>query len=157
MKSKGNTKLNLTPCERKNLRSHKVKVSDILYFSVDELEVLLDASTERAREIHALANFQSIHSIGIRFAKELIFLGYYAIEELKEKDPALLTEEYERKKGYWIDSCVEDQFRLVTHVADTGDLSKNWWDFTKERKEYRSQKGYPSDRPKISWYEVTQV
>lgn len=74
----------------------------------------------------------------------------FAIRSLKS-----VIDAFERKKGYWIDSCVEDQFRLVVHYANTADHSKNWWDFTKERKKYRLEKGYPEDRPNKPWHTAT--
>ncbi|MEL7004796.1 MAG: helix-hairpin-helix domain-containing protein [Bacteroidota bacterium] len=154
MKTKTNIKLNLSDIERRNLRKNKVKISQILEIAVDELEAVLEVSPERAREIYALADFQRIPSVGIKFAEDLIFLGYYTIEELKGKDGAKLTEEYERKKGYWIDSCVEDQFRLTVHFAENNDYRKKWWDFTAERKKYREEFGYPGDRPTLCWYDV---
>ena len=150
-------KLQLSKAERAHLRARKIKISEIPDFSVEELETLLELSTERAREIYALADFQRIPSIGIRFAEDLIFLGYYSIPELKGKNGAELTEAFERKKGYWIDSCVEDQFRLAVHFAETEDASKNWWDFTSERKQYRLEQGYPADRPIVAWHEVESV
>jgi len=154
MSGKVNIKLNLLDAERKNLRKSKIRIAEILDYAVDELEQILDVSPERAREIYALADFQRIPTVGIEFAKDLIFLGYYSIEDLKGKDGAKLTEEYESKKGYWIDSCVEDQFRLAVHFAETHDYKKRWWDFTAERKKYREEFGYPEDRPKVCWYDV---
>lgn len=154
MKTKKNIKLNLSISERANLRKNKVKISEILDYAVDEVEEILKVSKERAREIYAWADFQRIPSIGIKFAEDLTFLGYYSIAELQDKDGAELTHEYEKKKGYRIDSCVEDQFRLVVHFAKTNDYSKNWWDFTDERKKYRIDFGYPKDRPQLNWHEV---
>lgn len=154
MKKKTNIKLNLTDAERANLRKHKVKIADVLDYAVDEVETLLQVSPERAREIFALADFQRVPSVGIKFAEDLIFLGYYSIAELRDLNGAQLTEAYEKKKGYWIDSCVEDQFRLIVHFAKTKDYTKNWWDFTKERKEYRAKEGYPSDRPTLCWVDA---
>lgn len=154
MKSKTNFKLNLTDSERKSLRTQKVKIADILDYAVDEIEVLLNVSPERAKEVYALADFQRIPSIGIRSAEDLIYLGYHSVEELKGKEGAALVEEFERKKGYWIDSCVEDVFRLAVHFAETEDYSKKWWDFTSERKKYREINGYPDDRPELCWYDV---
>lgn len=154
MKQKTTIKLNLTDTEKQRLRASKVSISGILNFAVDELEVMLGVSPERAREIHALAEFQTIPSVGIRFAEDLIFMGFYTIEELKGKDGAKLTDEYERKKGYWIDPCVEDQFRLAVYSARTSDRTKKWWDFTEERKKYRSEKGYPASRPRKAWHET---
>ncbi|MFK7922372.1 MAG: helix-hairpin-helix domain-containing protein [Bacteroidia bacterium] len=154
MKNQRNLKLELSDTERKNLRKNKVRKSDILDFSSDELEKILNVSEARAKEIYALADFQRIPSIGIEFAKDLVFLGYYSIEELKGKSGASLTDEYEKKKGYKTDPCVEDQFRLAVDFSGNNDYSKKWWDFTSERKQFRSEFGYPTDRPKKNWTEI---
>ncbi|MDP2043329.1 MAG: helix-hairpin-helix domain-containing protein [Algoriphagus sp.] len=154
MKSKTNIKLPLTATEKTRLRKHKIKIANILDFAKDELEVLLQASTERAKEIYALAEFQTVPSVGIKFAEDLVFLGYYSLSELKDKDGAKLTDEYELKKGYWTDPCVEDQFRLIVYAAKTNDTKKTWWDFTAERKKFRAENGYPSSRPQKAWFEI---
>jgi hypothetical protein len=154
MKNKTNIKLPLTDFEKANLRKSKIKIANILDFATDELEVLLNASTERVKEIHALAEFQTVPSLGIKFAQDLVFLGYYSLNELKQKDGAQLTDEYELKKGYWVDPCVEDQFRLVVNFANTNDTNKTWWDFTEERKKFRAENGYPKNRPQKAWFET---
>ena len=146
--------LNLTPVERKLLRQHKIKKSEISDYAVDELEAMLEVSPQRARELYALCDFQRIPSIGIRFAADLIFLGYYSIAELSKEEGADLTDRYELGKGFRTDPCVEDQFRLAIYTAKTNDYTKNWWDFTEERKAYRAEYGYPKNRPKVSWYEI---
>jgi Pathogenicity locus len=154
MKSKKNIKLPLTDVEKANLRKNKIKIADILDFATDELEVLLNTTAERAKEIYALAEFQTVPSVGIKFAEDLVFLGYYSLNQLKNKNGAKLTDEYELKKGYWTDPCVEDQFRLVVNFANTHDTKKTWWDFTEERKKFRAENGYPKNRPKKSWVEI---
>jgi hypothetical protein len=154
MTQKTNAKLNLTTGEKQQLRTQRIRISELLNFSGDELEVVLKATPERAREIVATAVFQSIPSIGIRFAQDLIFLGFYEIEALEGKDPAQLTDEYEFKKGYRTDPCVEDQFRLAVFYANTNDNTKKWWDFTEERKKYRKENGYPASRPALAWHEA---
>lgn len=154
MKQKTNVSLQLSSHEKQKLREHKIRQIEITNFAVDELEAILNISFERAREILALAEFQSIPSIGIKFAQDLIFSGYYTIEDLKGKDAATLTDEYELKKGFWIDPCVEDQFRLVVHYANTHDHTKRWWDFTGIRKQYRLKNAYPANRPHKAWYEI---
>lgn len=118
------------------------------------MEVLLKATSKRVKEIIALAEFQTVPSIGIKFAEDLVFLGYYSLAELKNADGARLTDEYERKKGYRTDPCVEDQFRLVVSFANTNDTTKMWWDFTEERKKYRMENAYPANRPEKAWYET---
>ena len=154
MKTKQSIKLPLTDLEKICLKQRKIKINEILNYAVDELEVLLKTTPERAREIYALAEFQTVPSIGIKFAEDLVFMGYYSIEELREKDGALLTNEYEQKKGYWTDPCVEDQFRLIVNYANTKDETKVWWNFTEERKKYRLENGYPSSRPTKAWHET---
>ncbi len=157
MKTKSTIKLPLLEAEKASLKAHKVRLGELLNFAVDELEVLLETSPERAKEIHALAEFQSIPSVGIKFAEDLVFLGYHSIDELKGLDGAQLTNAYELKKGFWTDPCVEDQFRLVVHYATTLDATKKWWDFTHERKAYRQENGYPANRPSTPWHEVLPI
>jgi Pathogenicity locus len=157
MKSKTNIILDLSDNERTNLRKNKIKKSEILKYAADELADLLNVSDARAKEIYALADFQQIPSIGIEFAKDLIFLGYYSVEELNGKSGAELTDLYEKKKGYQTDPCVEDQFRLAVDFAKNKDYAKKWWDFTNERKQYRNEFGYPKDRPEIKWTEGLNV
>jgi hypothetical protein len=153
MKKKVTLKLPLTDAEKQKLRQNKLKIADILGFAVDELAVLLAVRVDRARKIRALAEFQTIPSIGIKFAEDLIFLGLYSINDLKEARGGHLLEEYEFKKGFTTDPCVEDQFRLAVYYANTNDATKNWWDFTEERKRYRLENGYPANRPQVAWYE----
>lgn len=152
MKSKANIKLPLTDIEKANLRKNKIKIANLLDFAKDELEVVLNTTPQRAKEIYALAEFQTIPSIGIKFAEDLVFLGYYSIHELINKDGAKLTDEFEIKKGYWTDPCVEDQFRLVVNYAKTKDAKKMWWNFTQERKLFRKENGYPVSRPQKAWF-----
>lgn len=144
-------KLPLNDAERIILRKHKIKVSSITDFPADELEVILNIKAQRAKELLALAEFQTVPTIGLRFAEDLVFLGYYSLNELKNKNGAALTDEYEFKKGYQVDPCVEDQFRLAVHYAQTKDITKRWWDFTSERKIYRKEFGYPASRPLTTW------
>jgi hypothetical protein len=154
MRNTTKIKLPLTDIEKANLRKNKIKIASILDFATDELEVLLNTTSERAKEIYALAEFQTVPSVGIKFAEDLLFLGYYSLNELKHKDGSKLADEYERKKGFWIDPCVEDQFRLVVNYANTNDTKKNWWDFTEERKKFRVENGYPANRPQKAWHET---
>ncbi|MFM7852376.1 MAG: helix-hairpin-helix domain-containing protein, partial [Flammeovirgaceae bacterium] len=137
-------------------RTNKVKLSEIHRHSVANLQAMLGISKIRAMEIKALSEFQTIPSVGIRFAQDLISLGFYSIQELKGKDPAKVIDRLERQVGAWIDPCVEDQMRLCIHYAEHFDNRVNWWDFTKERKAFREQNGYPSNRPQKPWYELAK-
>lgn len=154
MKNIPTIKLDLLPVERKFLRSNKIRIRDLVNYQVEELQLLLDVPAIRAMEICALVEFQSVPSIGIKFARDLISLGYYSLDELKDMDGAKLLDELELSTGTWIDPCVEDQCRLVVHFAIERDDQLNWWDFTEERKKYRIENGYPANRPKKAWFDL---
>ena len=149
-------RLDLTATERSALRAAKLRKAD-LPGSPEELQLRSGIPPERCRELVALATFQRIRSLGYEFARDLLFLGHYSLAPLAELTGAALYDRFERKKGYWTDPCVEDQFRRVVHFAQTGDNTLSWFDFTAERKRYRREKGYPEDRPRIPWYEVVPV
>ncbi|HTJ52960.1 MAG TPA: helix-hairpin-helix domain-containing protein [Cyclobacteriaceae bacterium] len=146
--------LEVTPAEIKKLRGLKIKKGEIHLHKVEELQKLLNTSKIRAMELFALSQFQSLPSVGIRFAHDLIGMGYYSLNDLKRKDGAKLTDQYEVQTGAWVDPCVEDQFRLVVHYAQHPDSKLNWWDFTSQRKAFREKYGYPATRPKQPWFEL---
>ncbi|GAB3552214.1 helix-hairpin-helix domain-containing protein [Spirosoma fluminis] len=148
--------LKVTPAEVKKLRALKIRKSEMHLHNIEVLQTLLVTSKIRAMELFALSEFQSLPSVGIRFAHDLIWMGYYSLQDLKGKDPAQLTDQYELEKGVWTDPCVEDQFRLVVHFANHPNSKLNWWDFTPERKAFREKNGYPSTRPKKPWFELAQ-
>ena len=139
------------------LRKNGLKISRLNEFAVDELAVLLNSDIQRAKEIAAMIAFQRIPSIGPKFAGDLISMGYYAVEDLVDKDAPTLLNELERKQGFWTDPCVEDQFWLAVDYARNGNTNKNWWDFTNARKAYRAKNGYPADRPVTAWTEAVGI
>jgi AraC-like DNA-binding protein len=140
--------------EKRKLRANKIKLKEIHHHSIRELRSILHVSEIRAMELKAMSEFQSVSSIGTRFAENLMQLGFYSLKEIRGKDPAKLLNRLELLMGAWIDPCVEDQFRLVVHYADHPASVKNWWDFTNERKAFRQKKGYPSNRPEKPWFDL---
>jgi len=152
--NEGVNRFRITAIEKRKLRAQGIRLGEIHHCTLKELQMMLDIPKIRAMELSALSEFQSLPSIGIRFAHDLISLGYYSLKELRGKNPARLLDRLERKLGAWIDPCVEDQFRLVVHYANHPDSAANWWDFTNERKAYRELKGYPSNRPGKAWHEL---
>jgi AraC-like DNA-binding protein len=147
-------RLDILITEKRKIRVKKIRLNEIHHYSVADLQGILNISKIRAMELRALSEFQSIPSIGIRFAQDLISLGFYSLKDIKGKDPVKLVNRFERQLGAWIDPCVEDQFRLVTYFASHPGEYRNWWDFTHERKEFRQKQGYPRTRPKKAWYEL---
>lgn len=156
MSKNGFNPLAVTPEEMRKLRALKIKKNELHHHSVEELQAWLDIPKPRAKELYALSEFQSVPSLGIRFAHDLISMGYYSLKALKGKDGAGLTHQYEKQVGTWVDPCVEDSFRLAVHYAKHPDSKLKWWDLTPERKAYREKHGYPADRPKKPWFELHQ-
>lgn len=148
--------LDITPAERRMLRRAGIRVKEIHLHKPAELQKILNASKIRAMELYALSEFQSLPSIGIRFAYDLISMGYYSLKQLKGKDGAKLIDQFELQVGAWADPCLEDQFRLVVHYAKHPGSHLNWWDFTAERKVFRAKNGYPATRPKQPWFNLPQ-
>ncbi len=147
-------KLDLSITEKLQLKKNGLIISRLNEFAADEISVLLNTNKQRANEISALITFQTIPSIGPKFARDLVSLGHYSIDDLLNKEGSTLFDELERKQGFWTDPCVEDQFRLAVHHARHRGSNKNWWDFTAERKAYRAQYGYPPERPSKAWHEL---
>jgi AraC-like DNA-binding protein len=146
--------LAITTDEMRKLRALKIRKNELHHHTAAELQEWMGISRNRARELYALSEFQSVPSLGIRFAHDLISMGYYSLRDLRGKDGARLTHEYEKQVGAWVDPCVEDSFRLAVHYAKHPDSKLNWWDLTAERKAYREKHGYPADRPRKPWYEL---
>ena len=146
----------LTTAEKQLLKAKKLSQKMLRDYAPDEIATLLEASPLRTKELNALAEFQSIPSLGINFAEELISQGYYSLEQLKGKPAVELFDAFEQYCGTWADPCVEDSYRLLVHYIETRDDSKRWWHFSAERKSYREQYGFPANRPQKPWYQSGQ-
>jgi len=148
---KKNIHYQLTPVEKQALKTRKVSLKMLQDYAPDEIAALLGSSPQRARELNALAEFQSIPSLGINFAEELISQGYYTLEQFKGKSAVELFDAFERHCGTRADPCVEDSYRLLVHYVEHREDSRRWWHFTAERKAYREQYGFPTNRPEKAW------
>ena len=131
------------------MKSYKMKLADIHTLEEEQLVEIFAGDIERAKYIKGLAVFQQIPSIGYKLADVLVDnLGVYSLEEIKNGNAMLLFDRLEEQLGYQIDPCVEDQIRCVIYYANHSNSSKQWFDFTEERKHERKQLGYPESRPK---------
>ncbi len=145
-------KLPLTDEERSALRKQKIKLGDIHDSPPEHLSNKLGISIERARYLVGMSIFQQIPSIGPNMAHNVVEdLGYYTYEDIKKEKGEELIILLEKKYGVWMDPCVEDSLRCVVHHANHPTSTKNWWDFTAQRKTHRQTHGYPSDRPTKAW------
>ena len=131
-----------------------MKQSEVHLQEIDQLAKLFHSSTERAKSLKGLAEFQTVPSIGYKLADKVVnVLKIYSLNEIQSQNAATLFDRLERQLGVWTDGCVEDQIRCVVHYANDRNSKKQWFDFTNERKKYRAEKGYPHDRPERAWYE----
>lgn len=147
-------KLPLTDEERSSLRREKIRLKEIKDHSPEELRERLGIPIKRARYLVGMSIFQQIPSIGPNMAHNVVEdLQFHTFEEIKDEKGEDLIIALEKKYGVWMDPCVEDSLRCVVHHARHPDSDKNWWDFTAERKAYRAEHGYPSDRPTKAWDE----
>ncbi|SFF57510.1 Pathogenicity locus [Halobacillus alkaliphilus] len=147
-------KLQLTKEEKSLLRKSKVKISEIHTLTTEQIAAMLNIPNEKAKVLKGLAEFQTVPSIGYQLAEKLVYkLNFFSLSEIKNKNAAELFDQLERQLGVWTDSCVEDQVRCVVNYANNPESSKQWFDFTEDRKEYRELYGFPEDRPVKGWYE----
>jgi Pathogenicity locus len=150
--SRKSPKLPLTDKERTALRKEKIRLGDIHSISPELLREKLNISMERSRYLVGMSIFQQIPSIGPNMAHNVVEdLGYYTFEEIQGEKGEDLIIDLEKKYGVWMDPCVEDSLRCVVHHANHPESTKNWWDFTAQRKTHRETNGYPNDRPTKAW------
>ncbi|ASF40640.1 Pathogenicity locus [Halobacillus halophilus] len=148
------TKLPLTNEEKSLLRKAKVKINDLNHFNTEDIARMLNTTFFKANTLKGLAEFQTVPSIGYQLAEKLVFkLDIYSLSEIKDRTAADLFDQLEKQLGVWTDSCVEDQIRCVINYANNPGSTKQWFDFTEERKGYRKLYGFPEDRPVKAWYE----
>ena len=95
------SKYGLTVSEKASLKKNSIRLKDVGHYSVAELQNMLHSSLKRAKEIYAITEFQTVPSIGIRFAEDLVSMGYYALNQLKDKTGPELIDQLEQLNGYW--------------------------------------------------------
>ncbi len=154
MSDRSAPKLPLSAEEKQNLRASKIRLQAIKDLDAAELAEILGSTPERAAHLRALAQFQSIPSIGPRIAERVAALGYGTLDELKPLDGPALLEQLENHYGFWEDPCLEDALWCMVHHANHPGSEKSWFDFTDARKAYRQAHGYPETRPKKAWHEM---
>ena len=88
--------LELTQDEKHLIKIKKISQKQLANYAIDEMITILNADVERAKILKALFEFQSISSIGIKFAKDLMLLGYYNLSSLKDKSGPELLIVYEK-------------------------------------------------------------
>lgn len=135
-------KLALSNLERRALREARLflrRVADV------PPEVLADQTgipLPRCKELVALAQFQSLGSVGPASASDLWRLGYRSVDDLRSENPADMHRRFEEIVGGPVDPCVEDVFRCaVAQATDPGlpPRLRQWWAWSDSRGEVSLQ------------------
>jgi hypothetical protein len=123
-------KLDLTQEERNSLRKGKIRLSDLASQTAAELSRTTGIAVRRCRELVSLAQFQTLGSVGLESARDLLALGFVDLEGLKQGDPVEMYDRLKSRSGGQLDPCVEDVFRCAIAQAQDPHLSSEflkWW------------------------------
>lgn len=86
-----------------------------------------------------------IPGVGPATAGDLLRLGIRDLKRLSGKDPFRLYERLCALDGARHDPCVIDQFMMLVHYADTGEV-RAWYSFTPARKALQAARARPAPR-----------
>lgn len=123
-------KLNLNPEERSALRQQRIKLSNLPEWTPEHLARQCQLSIERCQYLVALAQFQTLASVGPAAAQDLWDLGCRSLADLARCSPVEMYRELSLKTGTQQDPCVEDVFRCAVAQARDPGLpveQKDWW------------------------------
>ena len=75
--------------------------------------------------------FEEIPGIGVSLARDIEWLGYQALDDLRGEDPREMYERLMSQAGLHIDRCVLYTFRCAVYYAEDGrDPEKlKWWNW----------------------------
>lgn len=84
------------------------------------------------KEDSAFKDLQTLPNVGPRVAEDLLSLGIFTIEDLKNKDPQKLYSRLEKRAGTHVDRCMLYVLRSLVYMAQTGKRGMKevaWWHF----------------------------
>jgi hypothetical protein len=129
-------KLALSDAERVALRRGAVKLSALARTDPDDLAARTGLPDGRCRWMVAMAQFQTLESVGPAAAQDLWDLGCASLSELAPKDAHELYLALTLRAGVRMDPCVEDVFRCAIEQARDPALPaerRQWWYWTGHR------------------------
>lgn len=135
--------LALSDNERSLLRKLRIRIADLAQLPAAELAAATDWSPTRCRMLCALAQLQSLGSVGPSLARQMLLLGFDGIASLRGADPADMYRRMCALAGGYVDPCVEDVFRCAVAQAQFPDLPpkcRDWWHWTPRRGEPRVER-----------------
>lgn len=130
MRMKRAMKLDLLPEERAALRRHGLRAASLPDVDPQTLAALCTLPLARCRYLVAMAQFQTLASVGPAAAQDLWDLGCRSLADVADADPVRLYDALCVNVGVKLDQCVEDVFRCaIAQVRNAGLPAerKNWW------------------------------
>lgn len=130
--------LALSDVERAVLRKVRIRTAELARLPVADLVSATGWNRDRCRVLCALAQLQSLGSVGPSLARQMLMLGFDGIDSLRGADPAEMYHRMCRLAGHRVDPCVEDVFRCAVAQARFPDLPpeyRDWWRWTARRGE----------------------
>lgn len=123
-------KLDMLPEERAALRRHGLRAASLPGSDPQAIAELCLLPLERCRYLVAMADFQTLGSVGPAAAQDLWDLGCRSLPELTAHDPVRMYQALCVKVGVDLDPCVEDVFRCAIAQVRDPNLPverRNWW------------------------------
>ncbi len=102
---------------------------------------LQEKTTMNPRKVirHQVKILTDLPNIGKSIAEDLQTIGIHDPAQLVGKSPYKMYKDLCERTGKRHDPCVIDVFLSITHFMN-GEEPKPWWYYTKERKEYLTQR-----------------
>ncbi|WP_317203193.1 helix-hairpin-helix domain-containing protein [Janthinobacterium sp.] len=126
----------LLPPERAALRKCGLSFKALAEVAPDALAALCALPLERCVYLTAMAQFQSLVSVGPASAQDIWDLGCTSLAELATREPFDMYQALSLQVGQRLDPCVEDVFRCAIAQVIFPDLPagrKDWWHWKEQR------------------------
>lgn len=133
--------------ERAALRRQGITAASLHEHNPTVLSQTCDLPLERCEYLVAMAEFQTLVSVGPAAAQDLWDLGCRSLGHLSQQNPVAMYDRLVAKAGGRLDPCVEDVFRCAIAQVLDPELPaslREWWNW----KDQRGQPmGIPASRP----------
>lgn len=123
-------KVKMSPQERTALRKQGFAASKLKGEDARSIAELCALPLARCRYLVAMADFQTLASVGPAAAQDLWDLGCRSLADIAQRDPVEMYHKLSRQVGSPLDPCVEDVFRCAIAQVRDPQLpleQTNWW------------------------------
>ncbi|XOV80931.1 MAG: helix-hairpin-helix domain-containing protein [Aestuariibacter sp.] len=122
--------------DKQALKTARFSFANLHKRPIESLLKRIDLPDSRIRELCALSEVSSLHSVGPSLASMIVAIGYDSLNRLVGANPKKMYDQLNTQFGIRFDPCVEDVFRCAVAQASYKDLpaeSRDWWYWTPHR------------------------